>query len=417
MPIPEQDRRSFDMTEPQGPLQGVKVVACSTAQAGTVPYMLMADLGAEVIKIEVPQVGDNSRGSSVMPGFPSIYFETNNRGVKSVTLNLKTEEGREILRKLVAKADIFGQNFRPGAAEKNGFGYEELRQVNPKLVYMSISGYGPKGPHAELPGTDSMAQALGGVAQAYSTPGQPLKTGIVSVADETCAILAFGGALAALTYARATGIGQKVDCSLLGGQIRLMGWTLTTAMWRNRDPVTGQARVTGTPGRPGLSASFDDRDAKPLVLQLNGARKWRDAMTALGFYETLEQAGFGDLGVIISSDEKRATLLRMLGELFATGPRDDWVARLRAADIVSAPINTLLEAANDPDVLANGYVTEVDYPEYGKTLKVHGSPWHFSETPAHVGVAPELGAHNDAALTELGYSPAQIEDLRERKII
>ena len=190
------------MTAPHGPLHGVKVVACSTAQAGTVPYMLMADLGAEVIKIEVPEVGDNSRGSTVLPGLPSTYFETNNRGVKSVTLNLKTPEGREILRKLVAKADIFGQNFRPGAAEKNGFGYEELRKVNPRLVYMSVSGYGPKGPHADLPGTDSMAQALGGIAEAYSTPGQPLKTGIVSVADETCAILAFGGALAALTYAR-----------------------------------------------------------------------------------------------------------------------------------------------------------------------------------------------------------------------
>src|ERR1700761_4317311 len=389
------------MSEPFGPLQGVKVVACSTAQAGTVPYMLMADLGAEVIKIEVPEIGDNSRGSTVLPGMPSTYFETNNRGVKSVTLDLKTAEGREILRKLVAQADIFGQNFRPGAAEKNGFGYEELRQINPRLVYMSISGYGPKGPHADLPGTDSMAQAMGGIAQAYSTPGQPLRTGIVSVADETCAILAFGGALAALTHARATGVGQKVDCSLLGGQIRLMGWTLTTAMWRNRDPVTGQARVTGTPERPGLSASFNDRDGKPLVFQLNGVRKWRDAMTALGFYERLEEAGFGDLGVIVSSDEKRVALLRLLDELFATGQRDDWVARLRAADIVSAPINTLLEASNDPDVVANGYVTEVEYPKFGKKLKVHGSPWNFSETPATPGIAPELGAENDAVLASL----------------
>ena len=404
------------MTKPHGPLHGVKVVACSTAQAGTVPYMLMADLGAEVIKIEVTEIGDNSRGSTVLPGMPSTYFETNNRGVKSVTLNLKTAEGREILRKLVAGADIFGQNFRPGAAEKNGFGYEELRRVNPRLVYMSVSGYGPKGPNAGLPGTDSMAQALGGIAEAYSMPGQKLRTGIVSVADETCAILAFGGALAALTYARATGIGQKVDCSLLGGQIRLMGWTLTTAMWRNRDPVTGQARVTGTRERPGLSASFNDRDGKPLVFQLGG-HKWRDAMIAVGFYEALDKAGFGDLGVIITSDDQRESLLRMLDELFATGGRDDWVARLRGADIVAAPINTLLEASNDPDVLANGYVAEIDYPKYGKRLKVHGSPWQFSETPAQIGIAPELGAHNDEALAELGYTPAQIRDLRERKII
>jgi crotonobetainyl-CoA:carnitine CoA-transferase CaiB-like acyl-CoA transferase len=405
------------MTERQGPLHGVKVVACSTAQAGTVPYMLMADLGAEVIKIEVPEVGDNSRGSSVLPGFPSTYFETNNRGVKSVTLNLKTREGREILHKLVAKAEMFGQNFRPGAAEKNGFGYEELHKVNPKLVYISISGYGPNGPHADLPGTDSMAQALGGIAEAYSTPGQPLRTGIVSVADETCAILAFGGALAALTYARTTGIGQKVDCSLLGGQIRLMGWTLTTTMWRDRNPVTGQARVTGTPENPGLSASFNDQDAKPLVFQLNGARKWREAMAALGFYDTLDQAGFGDLGVAIASDDKRAILLRLLDDLFATGTRDDWVARLRGADIVSAPINTLLEASNDPDVLANGYVTEVEYPAHGKKVKVHGSPWHFSETPAKVGRAPALGEHNESVLSELGYSAVEIKDFKDRRII
>jgi len=353
----------------------------------------------------------------VLPGMPSTYFETNNRGVRSVTLNLKTPEARAILHKLVATADIFGQNFRPGAAEKNGFGYEDLRRINPKLVYISISGYGPKGPHADLPGTDSMAQALGGIAEAYSTPGQPMRTGIVSVADETCAILAFGGALAALTHVRATGVGQKVDCSLLGGQIRLMGWTLTTAMWRNRDPVTGQARITGTPSRPGLSASFNDRDGKPLVFQLNGAKQWRDAMTALGFYPRLEEAGFGDLGVVMDSDDKRTALLRLLDELFATGTRDDFVARLRAADIVSAPINTLLEASNDPDVLANGYVTEVAYPDYGKTLKVHGSPWHFSETPPRIGVAPALGADTDAVLADLGYSALDIQSFRDRKVV
>src|SRR5262245_40502234 len=136
------------MAEAIGPLRGVRVVTCSTAQAGTVPYMLMADLGAEVVKIEAPDGGDSSRVASILPGHPSSFFETNNRGVKSVTLNLKAPEGREILRKLVAGADIFGQNFRPGAAEKNGFGYEDLKKVNPKLVYISISGYGPQGPNA-----------------------------------------------------------------------------------------------------------------------------------------------------------------------------------------------------------------------------------------------------------------------------
>src|SRR5688572_12042475 len=400
-----------------GPLQGVKVVSCSTAQAGTVPYMLMADLGADVIKIEVPEGGDGSRRMTVLPGMASTFFETNNRGVKSVTLNLKSPEGRAILHKLVAKADIFGQNFRPGAAEKNGFGYEELRKVNPKLVYVSISGYGTKGPNGHLPGTDSMAQALGGVAEAYSDPGRPMRTGIASVADESCAMLAFGGALAALTHARTTGQGQKIELSLLGAVIRLMGWTFTTTMWRDKNPVTGQARITGTPERPGISASFNDRDGKPLVFQLTGPENWKDAMTCLGFLDRIKAAGFENLGVIIDNDAKREGLLALLDDLFATGTRDDWVARLRKADIVSAPINTLLEASNDPDVIANGYVTHVDYPKYGKKLKVHGTPWQFSETPAKPGIAPELGQHNEAVLCELGYSAAEIKDLRERKVI
>jgi crotonobetainyl-CoA:carnitine CoA-transferase CaiB-like acyl-CoA transferase len=404
------------MTETHGPLHGVNVVTCSTAQAGTVPYMLMADLGANVIKIEAPGGGDSSRTMSILPGLPSSFFETNNRGVKSVTLNLKSPEGREILKKLVAQAEIFGQNFRPGAAEKNGFGYEDLRKVNPKLVYVSISGYGPSGPHADLPGTDSMAQALGGIAQAYASPGQPMRTGIASVADETCAILALGGALAALTHARATGVGQKVELSLLGGIVRLLGWTFQTTMWRGTDPVTGQARVAGTKERPAMSASFSDRDGKPFVFQL-ARDDWKNAMNALGFYEQMTAAGFGHLGVAMESDAKREEMLALLGRLFATGSRDQWVAKLRAGDIVSAPINTMLEAAVDPDVVANGYVAEVDYPKYRKRLKVHGTPWRFSQTPAKIGIAPELGEHNGEVLGSIGYDSAAIARLREQKII
>jgi crotonobetainyl-CoA:carnitine CoA-transferase CaiB-like acyl-CoA transferase len=181
--------------------------------------------------------------------------------------------------------------------------------------------------------------------------------------------------------------------------------------------VTGQARITGTPERPGISASFNDRDGKPLVFQLTGPENWKDAMTGLGFHERIKAAGFENLGVIIDNDAKREELLSLLDDLFATGSRDDWVARLRKADIVSAPINTLLEASNDPDVIANGYVTHVDYPKYGKKLKVHGTPWQFSETPAKPGIAPELGEHNAAVLCDLGYSEADIKDLKARKII
>ncbi len=403
------------MADRTGPLTGVKAVTCSTAQAGTVPYMLMADLGAEVIKIEVPGVGDGSRTAGELKGGISSFFETNNRGVKSLTLNLKSESGREILHKLVREADIFGQNFRPGAAEKNGFGYEELKQINPALVYVSVSGYGQLGPHAELPGTDAVGQALGGVAEAYAGPGESMRTGVVSVADESCAILTFGGLLAALYHAKNTGVGQKVETSLVGGVVRLMGWTLTTAMWRNANPITG-ARINGTRERPGIAATFNDRDGKPLVFQL-GHTDWRRAMEALGFLATLEARGADDLGLALVSDAKKDAILSALAELFATGSRDRWVEILRAADIVSAPVNTLLEASNDPDVLANGYISEVEYPEIGETLKVHGSPWQFSETPAKLGVAPKLGEHNGEILSGLGYSEAEISALQQQKII
>jgi len=399
-----------------GPLAGVRVVTCSTAQAGTVPYMLMADLGAEVIKIEVPGKGDNSRTAGELRGAGvSSFFETNNRGVKSLTLNLKSDEGRAILHKLVAEADVFGQNFRPGAAEKNGFGYEDLRRINPRLVYASVSAYGTRGPHAALPGTDAVGQALGGIAEAYAGPGEPMRTGLVSVADESCALLTFGGLLAALHHARATGVGQKVETSLVGSTVRLMGWTLTTAMWRNKNPISG-ARINGTRERPGIAASFNDAGGKPLVFQL-GHRDWVPAMQALGFYATLEQRGAADLGLALVSDESKDLILSTLAELFATGTRKQWVETLRGAGIVAAPINTLLEASRDADVLANGYIEEVEYPEIGETLKVHGSPWQFSETPAQIGRAPKLGEHNAEILGRLGYTAADIESLEQRKII
>ena len=403
------------MSDQKGPLDGVRAVTCSTAQAGTVPYMLMADLGAEVIKIEVPGSGDHSRTAGELRGDIGSFFETNNRGVKSVTLNLKSDEGRSILYKLVETAEIFGQNFRPGAAEKNGFGYEDLKKINPALVYASVSAYGSRGPHASLPGTDAVGQALSGIAEAYSAPGEPMRTGIVSVADESCAILTFGGVLAALLHARSTGVGQKVETSLVGSAVRLMGWTLTTTMWRDADPITG-ARINGTPERPGIAASFNDANGKPLVFQLDH-RHWRTAMDALGFYATLEARGVSDLGLALVSQEKKVLILETLAELFASGDRDRWVDILRSADIVAAPINSLLEASNDVDVLANGYIEEIEYPEIGETLTVHGSPWQFSQTPARIGRAPKLGEHNREIFTELGYSEADIASLAQREII
>ncbi|MFL2783579.1 MAG: CaiB/BaiF CoA transferase family protein [Dehalococcoidia bacterium] len=399
------------MSNNNGALSGVKVVTCSTAQAGTVPYMLMADLGAEVIKIEVPGTGDNSRRAGEMKGDLSSFFETNNRGVKSLTLNLKLPEAKEILYKLVKKADIFGQNFRPGAAERYGFGYEDLIKINPALVYASVSGYGPDGPDSALPGTDAVGQAIGGVTEAFSIPGQPRRTGVASVADETCGILTFGGVLAALIHARSTGKGQKVETSLVGSAFRLMGWTMTTAMWKQEPPITG-ARINGSRERAGIAACFNDSEGKPLAMQLD-SRHWLLALESLGFLPKMESKGISDLGLAFESEENKNLILDTLAELFAQNTRDHWLNILRQNDMVATQVNTMLEASEDPNIVQNRYVDEIIHPDTKEKLKIHGTPWKFSETPSQFGFAPKLGEHNEEILLNLGYEDNEIDRLIE----
>ena len=403
------------MTDANGALSGLKIVACSTAQAGTVPYMLMADLGAEVIKIETPGKGDMNRKSGYLIGSTGSFFETNNRGVKSLTLNLKSQKGQKILHDLIKDADIFGQNFRPGVAEKLNFDYETLSKINPKIVYASVSAYGPDAPDGHLPGTDAVGQALSGIAEAYSIPGNNLRTGVASVADESCAILTFGGILAAYINAQKTGKGQKLETSLVGSAFRLLGWTMTTAMWSNKPPITG-ARINGTRERPGIAACFNDIDGKPFALQLD-PDAWEKAMKALNFFDVLEKENLIDLGQAFESDEKKTIILNKLAELFSTQKRDNWISILRDADMISTHVNTMLEASDDPNIKENNYVTEVWYPELNKNMKVHGTPWKFSKTPANIKRAPKLGEHNSELLSSLGYSDKEIQDLIEDKII
>ena len=403
------------MSEINGALSGLKIVACSTAQAGTVPYMLMADLGAEVIKIETPGKGDNNRNSGFLEGEIGSFFETNNRGVKSLTLNLKSEKGQKILHSLIKNADVFGQNFRPGVAEKLNFDYDTLSKINPKIVYASVSAYGPDAPDGHLPGTDAVGQALSGIAEAYSIPGNNLRTGVASVADESCAILTFGGILAAYINAQKTGKGQKLETSLVGSAFRLLGWTMTTAMWSNRPPITG-ARINGTRERPGIAACFNDINGKPFALQLD-PDDWQEAMKALNFFDVLTENGLIDLGLAFESEKKKTEILDKLAELFSTDTRDNWISVLRKADMISTHVNTMLEASNDPNIKENNYVTEVWYPELNKNMKVHGTPWKFSKTPANIKRAPKLGEHNTEILSGLGYTKDEIEGFKDDKII
>ena len=290
-----------------------------------------------------------------------------------------------------------------------------MKKINPALVYASVSAYGPDGPDANLPGTDAVGQALAGVTEAFSIPGQPLRTGVVSIADEGCAILTFGGVLAALIHARSTGVGQKIDTSLVGSAFRLMGWTMTTTMWRNEPPITG-ARINGTRDRAGIAACFNDCNGKALAIQLD-ARHWKQALEILGFYDTMESRGLTDLGLAFESDDKKNEILSCLADLFAQNNRDHWIGILRDADIVAAKVNTMLEAANDPNITANNYVSNVFHPGLGENIKTHGTPWKFSETPSNPGFAPVLGEHNREILQSIGYDDDAISDLKNLNVI
>jgi crotonobetainyl-CoA:carnitine CoA-transferase CaiB-like acyl-CoA transferase len=395
------------------PLEGVKCVSLTTFQQGPVCFAHFADFGAEVIKIEEPKLGDGARRNFFNPQlFPlSPYFETNNRGVKSITLDIRHQKARDILYKLVKDADIFGENYREGVAERRGFSYEDLRKINPGLIYLSMTAYGPDGPSASLPGTDPVGQATSGIASTFGEPGSRKSTGRVSLADETAAMDAFAAAMVALYHKNMTGQGQKIDISLLGGQIRLHGW------WMTRYLMTGEIMLTRlNAAGPILVASFIDRDGNSFLVQTNSEDSWQRFVKALASDSMLAEIGCRTLGEVAADKTKHKPFFEFLERMFATNTREHWLHLLRGADIISAPINSLAEAAADPDVIANKYIIEVDHPKVGRMREV-GFPWKFSLTPPHAGIAPELGEHNNEIYHRLGYSDNEISQLKEEGVI
>jgi crotonobetainyl-CoA:carnitine CoA-transferase CaiB-like acyl-CoA transferase len=398
-----------------GALEGVKCICLIMFQQTPVAFSMMADLGAEVIKIEPPE-GELGRQLGIAPGFPlSPYFETNNRGFKCITLDLKQEKAREILYRLVKDADVFAQNFRPGVAERLGCGYQDLVKINPGIVYLSASAYGPDGPNAKLPGTDGIAQAMGGICFSYGEQGSRVTTGQIPIGDETAAFHNFQAVIVALYHKLKTGEGQLIETSLLGSQIRLTGFSMTRFLMTGEQPTRSRMRVWAG-HTPNVTATFTDKNGKPFIIQVVGEERWRKGLENAGLAEEMDRIGCAKLGDIAASPEKRKPFADTLDRLFATNTREHWLKLLREADVVSAPINELGEAGVDPDVIANQYVIEVDHPRAGKIKEV-GFPWKFHKTPAKAGIAPELGEHNNEILKGLGYSDTDIKQLREEKVI
>src|SRR5581483_4399872 len=389
-----------------GALEGVTVLDFTVFQQGPQATMMLADLGADVIKVEPPMFGDLGRVLAMHgPDRFSAYHLAHNRGKRSITLNLKTEEGREVARRLVLRADVFVHNFRPGAMERLSLGYEDVRALNERIIYAHASGWGARGPKAEHPAFDIAAQARGGLmSMTGESDGGPLPAG-VAIADYAGAVNLAFAIVSALFARERTGVGQKVETSLFGTQIAAQAWELQYYM------VSGRMRRSGRGHAylPTIWRTFRTKDGWAVVGGV-GDDRWPALCEAVGMPELRDDPRFANAG---ARKDNLDALYALLDDKFLAKTTGEWIAVLESHDMICAPVATYEDVVRDPQARANGYVTEVDHPTQGR-IPVVGAPWAFSETPASVApAAPELGQHTEEVLLSLGYDWDAIAALKD----
>ena len=390
-----------------GPLAGIKVLDITIFQQGPQASLIFADMGAEVIKVEPPGIGDLGRvlGSVGEERF-SPYFLAHNRGKRSIALNLKTEAGVRICLQLAEQADVAIHNFRPGVMERLGLGYDEMRAVNPRIIYGHASGWGAKGPRAEHPAFDLAAQAQGGIMGVTGDrDGYPLPAG-AAIADYVGALNLALAVNSALFARERTGVGQKIDTSLLGGQVAMQAWEIQHYVTHRQLGRAGRGHAY----LPTIWRVFKTADGYVVVGGLPENR-WPAFCAALDMPELEHDERYASYGVRLAHLDE---LYAVLDDVFLKKTDAEWMELLKAADCICGPVATYDELLDDPQVRANEYIVEVDHPTQGR-LPVVGAPWRFSETPVEIApAAPELGQHSEEVLQELGYTWEQIAELREQ---
>ena len=391
-----------------GALEGIRVLDFTRYQQGPVGTVMLAELGAEIWKIEARVTGDLGRQSELSPDGYSRYFEAHSRGKRSITLDVRTSEGREVALRLSAHVDVVADNFRPGVMDRLGLGYTDFKARNPDIIVASASALGAEGPLGSRPGYDIIGQAMGGVmtlqasgpdAEPHTLPG--------GFADQVGGMQLCIAILSAIIARDRQGIGQHVETSLLGSQVHLQGRYLLRYL---HDGVQHHERRRRTP----TFTFYQGSDGAWLVIGVIDQENWDRLCLVLEAEELLTDPRFSDRHVQL---EHREALEAELEVRFRRRPRAEWLERLAEADIPHAPVNSFEDLAAMEQAWANGYLAEVVHPHFGP-IRVHGLPWRFSATPAVVpSAAPDLGADTNDVLLGVGFSDKEVAALRESEVI
>jgi CoA:oxalate CoA-transferase len=396
------------MLDPKLPLSRMKIVDITVALAGPCCSEMLADMGADVIKIENPSLTPDQRGNPPMINGESGGFMIVNRNKRSLTLNLREAKGREIALALMRNADVVVENVRPGSLEKMGLGYEDVRQVNPAIVYAEISGFGRTSPYAKLGGYDAITQGMSGLMLSIGEDGRPPTKAGIPLCDIGASIFTAYGILTAYIYRLKTGKGQLVDTALLDVPIALQVKQMMHYFLNGKlPPRMGSGDVGG-----GAYRAFKTKDGG-ITLGGTNANLWPKMCKALGVEGLTADPRF-DTPAKRSSNG--AELVAILVPVLQTKNTDDWLEALRADGVPSGPVNNLAQALADPQVQARETIVEVDHPVAGKFPMV-GFPIKFLRTPGKIRRPPPLlGEHTDEILAAMGISQEQISEIRQAGI-